>query len=187
MTRKKAFEYLATKYDQISELVYTIEDKYFKKKGQFHQDITQDLYLKIYEELEKVENNTSSINKFLDRFYNGKTFNLYKVIRNMYVDLLRRETKYKTLKQIHLEKLLEDPVEVEMPKAKSINQKVDDYVETFYWFDRKVFNLYRYEYSYHTTEMSKKTKLSQSTIYRTVKRCKVKINDQLKQEYYGEK
>jgi RNA polymerase sigma factor (sigma-70 family) len=187
MTRKEAFAYLATKYDEISELVYTIEDKYFKKKGHFHQDITQDLYLKIYEELEKVENNSTEINKFLDRFYNGKTFNLYKVIRNMYIDMLRKETKYKTLKKIHLENLAEDPVEVKMPKAKSINQKVNDYVETLYWFDRKVFNLYRYEFSFYTTEMSKKTKLSQSTIYRTVKRCKVKINDKLKKEYYGEK
>lgn len=185
MTRKEAFAYLATKYDQISELVYTIEDKYFKKKGQYHKDITQDLFLKIYDELEKVEDNSSSISKFLDRFYNGKTFNLYKVIRNMYVDLLRKEVRYKSFNEDQFKFMLEDPVEFELPKTKTIKQKVDDYVETFYWFDKKVFNLYRYEFSYHTTEMSKKTKLSQSTIYRTVKRCKVKINDQLKKQYYG--
>ena len=51
-------------------------------------------------------------------------------------------------------------------------------------FDKKVFNLYRYEFKTHPRAMSKKTKLSESTIYRTVKRCKIKINEKLKDQYY---
>ena len=69
-------------------------------------------------------------------------------------------------------------------KEESIYQQVDDYVNTFYWFDRKLFDLYRYEFKLHKTNMSKKTKISYSTIHRTVKRCKVKIKDKLKDQYY---
>jgi hypothetical protein len=37
----------------------------------------------------------------------------------------------------------------------------------------------------HKTNMSKKTKISISTIFRTVKRCKIKIKEKLKDDYYG--
>ena len=79
-------------------------------------------------------------------------------------------------------KLIENPKVFE--NEERIYQQVNDYVNTFYWFDRKLFDLYRYEFKMHKTEMSKKTKISYATNHRTVKRCKVKIKDKLKNQYY---
>ena len=189
MNKKKAFEYLASMYDEVADFVYQIENKYFQKKGCYHKDVTQDLYLKMYTELEKLEEKPGAVAKFVDRFYNGKTFNLYKVVRNMYIDLLRKEKKYvpfdeTTLSNRERERLIEKAAELNIKEVKSIEDEVDDYVDTFFWFDRDLFNLYRYEFRTHAANMSKKTKLSESTIYRTVKRCKVKINKKLKKQYY---
>ena len=191
MTKKQAFEYLATKYNEIKIFVYQIDENYFKMKGQYHEDITHDLYLKLYNELEKLENDPSVINKFLDRFYDSGTFKLYTVVRNMYIDMIRKEKKYInsddneiSMLRAKRDKLYHEQPEVILDSEKSIDQMIDSYVDTFYWFDARVFNLYRYEFKNHTSNMSKETKLSVSTIYRTVKRCKVKINEKLKDQYY---
>tara|TARA_R110000765_G_scaffold271954_1_gene370725 strand:+ start:290 stop:865 length:576 start_codon:yes stop_codon:yes gene_type:complete len=188
MTKKQAFQYLANKYYEIQDLVYSIETKYFQKKGAYHEDVTQDLYLKIYNELEKIEEKPEKVLRFLDRFYNGKTFNLYKVIRNMYIDQIRKDKFYIPLEETKFnenekQQFIQKPEDFELEHAKTIEDKIDDYVETFVWFDKKLFNLFRYEFKNHVTKMSSETKLSKSTIYRTVKRCKIKINDKLKKQY----
>ena len=188
MTKKQAFQYLANKYYEIQDLVYSIETKYFQKKGAYHEDVTQDLYLKIYNELEKIEEKPEKVLRFLDRFYNGKTFNLYKVIRNMYIDQIRKDKFYIPLEETKFnenekQQFIQKPEHFELEHAKTIEDKIDDYVETFVWFDKKLFNLFRYEFKNHVTKMSSETKLSKSTIYRTVKRCKIKINDKLKKQY----
>ena len=192
MTKKEALEYIAKRYDRIKDFVYDIDVKYFKLKGQYHEDITQDLFLKMYAEIEKIENKPGLINRFLDRLSDSHPFKLYNTVKNMYIDLIRRENKYLSLDDNigYLKKMTEQQFEeqpdVILDSQKDIEEKIDDYVDSFYWFDKKVFNLYRYEFKNHTNNMSKATKLSVSTIYRTVKRCKVKINEKLKKQYYEE-
>jgi len=192
MTKKEALEYIAKRYDRIKDFVYDIDVKYFKLKGQYHEDITQDLFLKMYAELEKAEDNPGMINRFLDRISDSGTFKLYKTVKNMYIDLIRKENKYISLDENigylkrHASQNFEEQPEVILETEKDIDKMIDDYVDSFYWFDKRVFNLYRYEFKNHTNNMSQATKLSVSTIYRTVKRCKVKINEKLKDHYYEE-
>ena len=192
MTKKEALEYIAKRYDRIKDFVYDVDVKYFKLKGQYHQDITQDLFLKMYAEIEKAENNPAMINRFLDRISDSGTFKLYKTVKNMYIDLIRKENKYISLDdnigylKRHARQNFEEQPEVILESEKDIDKMIDEYVDSFYWFDRNVFNLYRYEFKNHTNNMSEATKLSVSTIYRTVKRCKVKINEKLKDQYYEE-
>ena len=192
MTKKEALEYIAKSYDRIKDFVYDIDVKYFKLKGQYHEDITQDLFLKMYAEIEKAENNPGMINRFLDRISDSGTFKLYKTVKNMYIDLIRKENKYISLDdnigylKRHASQNFEEQPEVILESEKDIDKMIDEYVDSFYWFDKRVFNLYRYEFKNHTNNMSEATKLSVSTIYRTVKRCKVKINDKLKDHYYEE-
>ena len=106
----------------------------------------------------------------------------------MFVDMIRRENKV-----VKLEKLSNSQLEYIVNESKdddfdkTIQQDMDKYVDTFYWFDKNLFNLYRYEFKSHKGLMSEKTKLSLSTIYRTVKRCKVKINRKFKVKYYEQK
>lgn len=192
MTKKEALEYIAKRYDRIKDFVYDIDVKYFKLKGQYHEDITQDLFLKMYAEIEKAENNPGMINRFLDRLSDSGTFKLYKTVKNMYIDLIRKENKYISLDdnigylKRHASQNFEEQPEVILESEKDIDKMIDEYVDSFYWFDKRVFNLYRYEFKNHTNNMSRATKLSVSTIYRTVKRCKVKINEKLKDHYYEE-
>lgn len=192
MTKKQALEYIAKRYERIKDFVYDIDVKYFKLKGQYHEDITQDLFLKMHAEIEKAENNHPQIYKLLDRISDSGPFKLYNTVKNMYIDMIRREKKYISLDdnigyiKKHSEQNFDVQPEVVLENEKDIDQKIDEYVDSFYWFDKKVFNLYRYEFKNHTNNMSKATKLSVSTIYRTVKRCKVKINEKLKDHYYEE-
>ena len=189
MTRRQAFLFMASKYNQVKRNVLDIQNKYFTLKGTYHEDITQDLYIKIYEELQKVEESPDEVLKFLDRYYNGRTFNIYTIVRNQYVDLLRKEKKYVRFDYYQMtrnekKKLIQAAKDIELENTPTIQQKIDQYVETFYWFDKKLYNLYRYEFKQHRTKMSQATKISQATIYRTVRRCKVKINQKFKNQYY---
>ena len=188
MDKNQAIKIIYSKYDQIKNLVNNIEDHYFQKKTKFHEDITHDLFLKIHNEMEKIENDPDKIIKFVDRYISGKMSLIYTVAKNMYIDFLRKEKKYvrfdyASLSKKDKEKMIEDPNEIKIEK-KSLQEQIDDFVKTFYWFDQKVFELYRYEFRMNKTTMSKKTRLSISTIYRTVKRCKIKIKDKYQNEYW---
>jgi|TARA_R110001606_G_scaffold355358_2_gene506319 DNA-directed RNA polymerase specialized sigma24 family protein len=188
MTRKEALEFIVSKYKTFKKIVFEIEKKNFTVRGTWHEDITQDLFIKIQEELEKVEDKPEDILKFLERYYNGNTFNIYTIVKNHYIDFLRKEKKYIAFDYYKLNKnernkLIQQAKQYEL-KTNTIQEKINAYVETFYWFDKKLFNLYRYEFKQHRMQMSKETKISQSTIYRTVRRCKVKIKSRLKKQYY---
>lgn len=105
----------------------------------------------------------------------------------MFIDMFRKENKYIHFDDIKLsanekKSLIDESHKIEFD-TKSIDEKVDDYVETFFWFDKKLFNLFRYDFKTHQRNMIKETKLSKSTIYRTVKRCKIKIKNQFKDEF----
>ena len=187
MTKKEALKILWSNYDQIKETILNIESRY-NHKGMYHEDITHDLYIKIQNEIDKIEEDPTEVKKFLDRYWDGHSLSIYKVVKNMFVDMIRRENKV-----VKLEKLSNSQLEYIVNESKdddfdkTIQQDMDKYVDTFYWFDKNLFNLYRYDFKSHKGLMSEKTKLSLSTIYRTVKRCKVKINRKFKDKYYEQK
>lgn len=189
MTKKEALEILWSNYDQIKKIVFNIESNY-TNKGLYHEDLTHDLYVKIQNEIDKIPEEPTQVKKFLDRFYDGQSLTIYKMVKNMFVDMIRRENKYK---EMRFDKMSKSEIQHLINETKdndfdnTIQEDIDKYVETFYWFDKKLFNLYRYEFKLHKGLMSEKTKLSLSTIYRTVKRCKVKINKKLKDQYYEQK
>lgn len=189
MTKKEALEILWSNYDKIKKIVFNIESNY-TYKGLYHEDLTHDLYLKIQNEIDKIPEEPTQVKKFLDRFYDGQSLTIYKMVKNMFVDMIRRENKYK---EMRFDKMSKSEIQHLINETKdndfdnTIQEDIDKYVETFYWFDKKLFNLYRYEFKLHKGQMSEKTKLSLSTIYRTVKRCKVKINKKLKDQYYEQK
>ena len=189
MDPSKAFQLISDKYNKIKNYVFWVENKNFpKNKGRYSKDVTQEFFLKIHGQLTENINNTPELLKLVDRFINLRTYSIYKMVLQLIVDNYRRESKYVTFDYIALprhikNKLVEWPGDV-ISGEKTIDEKIDDYVKTFYWFDKQVFELYKYEFKTHTIEMSKKTRLSPSTIYRTVKRCKVKIKRKLTNDYY---
>ena len=186
MTKKEALDLFYKNYNQIKRISRNVERE-IKPKGIYHEDITHEFYLKIYAEIEKIEEKPEEVIKFVDRFYWGKSLKVYRAIKNLFLDLLDRENKYisfdfNKMSLNERKKLIQQSQE--QVQKKTIDEKVDEIVDTFYWFDKKLFNLYRYQFKTHKAKMSKATNLSVSTIYRTVKRCKIKIKKALKNEYF---
>ena len=99
MTKKEALKILWSNYDQIKETVLKIESRY-NQKGMYHEDITHDLYIKIQNEIDKIEETPTEVKKFLDRYWDGHSLSIYKVVKNMFVDIIRRENKVVKLEKL---------------------------------------------------------------------------------------
>tara|TARA_R110000787_G_scaffold278041_1_gene387638 strand:+ start:639 stop:1223 length:585 start_codon:yes stop_codon:yes gene_type:complete len=189
MTKKEALAILWSNYDLIKQTVFNIESKYIEK-GMYHEDLTHDLYIKIQNEIDKIPEEPTQVKKFLDRFWDGHSLSIYKMVKHMFIDMIRRENKSQ---EFNIDKMSKKQIDHLVNESKdndfdnTIQKDMDKYIDTFYWFDKNLFNLYRYEFKSHKGLMAEKTKLSLSTIYRTVKRCKVKINKKLKDQYYEQK
>lgn len=161
-----------------------IEKKYFKTDKSYHEDVTQDLFIKIQETIEKCEDE-DCVDKFVDRYFSDDTFYTYIPIKNLIIETLRKEKFYVPLSEANTTGLIDYQSDITLPGEKSINDKIDVYVKGFMFKDKKIWELYRYEFKGHTLKMSKETKVAVSTIYRTVKRVKLKIKNKLKDIYYG--
>jgi len=70
------------------------------------------------------------------------------------------------------------------PNYSELKPEIDKVVENFYVFDKNLFNAYRYEFT-SIRKLSKVTRIGQRQVFQTVKKCKEKINNQLKYKYYG--
>ena len=91
MDKKKAMLMLYEKYDLIKNIVYKLDTQYFKLKGKFYEDITHDVFLKLQDEIDKLENQPHLILKFLDKYYNSQTYIIYNKAKQIFIDFLRRE------------------------------------------------------------------------------------------------
>ena len=54
MNKETAMKLIYEKYDQIKEIVYQLDVKYFQRKGAYHEDITHYLFIKIQEEIDNL-------------------------------------------------------------------------------------------------------------------------------------
>lgn len=191
MNKKKAMTLIYDKYDEIKKIVYKLDIYYFKTKGMYYEDITHDLLIKIKNQVDKLEDKPDIILKFIDKILKGQMYIIYNQAKQIFINFLKRENKYVTFNHDKLTKRENEKLIYfeNIIKKNNIQEKVDEYIKTFYWFDQKLFDLYRYEFKMHKTKMSKKTKISYETIFRTVKRCKMKIKNKFKedykQDYYG--
>ena len=43
MNKNKAMKLIYDQYDKIKEIVYQMEQKYFQRKGMYHEDVTHDM------------------------------------------------------------------------------------------------------------------------------------------------
>ena len=133
------------------------------------EDIVQDMYLKIHSSKDEVIKKAIVNNKPHIGYIN-------KILYNMYLDMQKDESIKTELKDNHT-------VEEKQPEINKFNieKKIDEIVNSFYWFDRKLFNLYRKEF--HTIRsLSKATKISHVVVHNTISKCKKKIKRKLKNE-----
>jgi len=133
------------------------------------EDIVQDMYLKIHSSKYEVIKKAIVNNKPHIGYIN-------KILYNMYLDMQKDESIKTELKDNHT-------IENKEPEINKFNieKKIDEIVNSFYWFDRKLFNLYRKEF--HTIRsLSKATKISHVVVHNTISKCKKKIKRKLRDE-----
>ena len=133
------------------------------------EDIVQDMYLKIHSSKDEVIKKAIVNNKPHIGYIN-------KILYNMYLDMQKDESIKTELKDNHT-------VEEKQPEINKFNieKKIDEIVNSFYWFDKKLFNLYRKEF--HTIRsLSKATKISHVVVHNTISKCKKKIKRKLRDE-----
>ena len=135
------------------------------------KDLLHDFYIALHSKID------SKKVKISDILYNdslNKAF-IYKMMRNIFLDDLRKD------KDILIDKDLKNIIEADNTKYVDIEKVVDDIVNEFYWFDRKLFNLYRKKF-HSIRKLSAATNISHVVVWRTINNCikeiKKKINDE---------
>ena len=132
-------------------------------------DIVQDMYIKVFEEL---TNNELEINNLI---VNNEPH--YGVIKRIIKQLIQVKSKDKN-NNIRLKDLHKEIADKEKPEE-HIDEKIDKVLKDMYWFDRKLFNLYRKEFQ-SIRKLSKATKISHVTVHKTIAKCKQELKNKIK-------
>jgi transcriptional regulator of aromatic amino acid metabolism len=134
------------------------------------KDLLHDFYIALHS---KIYNGKVKINDILYNDSLNKAF-IYKMMHNIFIDTIRVD------KDILIEKDLKNIVEADNDSYVDIEKMVDDIVDEFYWFDRKLFNLYRKKF-HSIRKLSAATNISHVVVWRTINNCikeiKKKINE----------
>lgn len=133
------------------------------------EDVVQEVYLKIYQELRDKKLKSTTI--IIDGQPNYAI--VYLRIRNIIADMMRSEKS-----SIPLTTDIEDK---EVESAAEFYEKIDGVIENFQWFHKKLFKLYSKEFR-SIRKLSNATKISYKTVFKTVKECKEEIRKQIKNE-----
>ena len=126
------------------------------------EDVVQEVYLKIYQELRDKKLKSTTI--IIDGQPNYAI--VYLRIRNIIADMMRSEKS-----SIPLSADIEDK---EVESAAEFYEKIDKVIDNFQWFHKKMFKLYSKEFR-SIRKLSNATKISYKTVFKTVKECKEEI------------
>ena len=134
-------------------------------------DIVQDMYIKVFDDLTKDKIKPDEIIR-----NNKPHFGIIKNILTRIIQVKSKNIKHHlSIEELNLQ--IEDnkePVQVN-----NIDAQIDAVLNQMYWFDRKLFNLYRKEF-HSIRSLSKATKISHVTVYKTIAKCKKLIARKVK-------
>ena len=133
------------------------------------EDVVQEVYLKIYQELGDKKLKSTTI--IIDGQPNYAI--VYLRIRNIIVDMTRSEKS-----SIPLSADIEDK---KVESAAEFYEKIDNVIENFQWFHKKMFTLYSKEFR-SIRKLSEATKISYKTVFKTVKECKEEIKRKINEK-----
>lgn len=134
------------------------------------KDLLHDFYIALHS---KIDSGKVKINDILYNDSLNKAF-IYKMMRNIFIDTIKND------KDILINKDLKNIIKADTEPYVDIEQMVDDIVNEFYWFDKKLFNLYRKKF-HSIRKLSAATNISHVVVWRTINNCikqiKKKINE----------
>ena len=135
-------------------------------------DIVQETYLKIIRlnYIDKIV--TESINKNI----------MWLILRSVYVDHLR-DKKITSVPIDDCLKLSYTDYNLEKHEAFNlIEQKIQEEVDTWHWYDIKLFNLYRNS-ELSMRDIAEETNISLTSIYNTLKNCKERLRESIGEDF----
>lgn len=132
-------------------------------------DIVQDMYIKVFDDL---TNNELQIENLIVN--NKPHFGIVKTILKRIIQV-KSKNKNKKVRLTNTHKQIADSQE----QQQDIDKKIDEVLNTMYWFDRKLFNLYRKEF-HSIRKLSKATKISHATVHKTIAKCKQELKNKIK-------
>jgi DNA-directed RNA polymerase specialized sigma24 family protein len=158
---KTPVELAYEKHNQWVEIVQTF--------GGLNKEECEDLVQTMYILLIK---NTQ---KGIDYLYNDEInyYYVFKILRGLYVDLIRKKSK---VKLVSLENI-EPVTEIDHNNYDEVYNKLQDILKDMYWYDKKVFEII--EDGTNISELSRKSKISYYSLYNTYKKVKQKLKDNL--------
>lgn len=124
------------------------------------KDLLHDFYIALHS---KIDSKKVKINDILYNDSLNKAF-IYKMMHNIFIDTIRVD------KDLLIDKDLKNIIEADNTKYVDIEKVVDDIVDGFYWFDRKLFNLYRKKF-HSIRKLSAATNISHVVVWRTINNC----------------
>ena len=158
---KTPVELAYEKHNQWVEIVQTF--------GGLNREECEDLVQTMYILLIK---NTQ---KGIDYLYKDEInyYYVFKILRGLYVDLIRKKSK---VKLISLENI-EPVTEIDHNNYDEVYNKLQDILKDMYWYDKKVFEII--EDGTNISELSRKSKISYYSLYNTYKKVKQKLKENL--------
>ena len=103
-------------------------------------------------------------------------FILKKTVKTIIKRLIQVKSKDKN-NNIRLKDLHKEIADKEK-QEEHIDDKIDKVLQEMYWFDRKLFNLYRKEF-HSIRKLSKATKISHVTVHKTIAKCKQELKNKI--------
>ena len=126
-------------------------------------DVVQDMYIKVFDELTK--DNLKAENVIVNNEPH------YGIIKNIISRILIEKSKLEK-HHLNIDELEKEIEHIPLNKTDvNIDAKIDEVLAQMYWFDRKLFNLYRKEF-HSIRSLSKATNISHVTVYKTISKCK---------------
>mgnify|MGYP001371496985 FL=1 len=135
------------------------------------KDLLHDFYIALHS---KIDSKKVKINDILYNDSLNKAF-IYKMMHNIFIDTIRVD------KDLLIDKDLKNIIEADNTKYVDIEKVVDDIVNEFYWFDRKLFNLYRKKF-HSIRKLSAATNISHVVVWRTINNCIKEIKKKINEE-----
>jgi DNA-directed RNA polymerase specialized sigma24 family protein len=130
------------------------------------EDLVQEMYIKI----------KKKVDKGLDIMYTDKEVNYYyifKTLNSLFLDLKKKEKNiyFQSIEDLNM--TMEE--KIKYTETYSIVKKE---LETFHWYDQKVYELI--EGGESVASLSKKTNISYYSLYNTYKKVKKKLRNKIK-------
>lgn len=138
----------------------------------FTEDIVQEMYLKIYSKGYNALNDKGEVNKFY----------VYLTLKSILMSYFVEKSKVIKVSIDDYNHLKDDTDMEEENAFNNLSLKVDNEINKWHWYDREIFEMYRYS-GMSIRKIGSETGISFVSIYHTLKDAKDKIKSNLEKDY----